>query len=246
MKPADEFLLDLDRRQRIGMGEAVYCAGKSAAQISAILQHAAARDASLLLTRLESEQAAALPPHQFAALDYDEISRTAYAGPPIARRAVPPVAIVTAGTSDVPVAREAVRSLHFEGVATEAFFDVGVAGLWRLLRCVDRLRRHPIVIVVAGMDAALPSVVAGLVPGLVIAVPTSVGYGVAAGGQAALNALLASCASGLVVVNIDNGYGAACAALRAIPCEAGVSDVGEYSWNDATSSVPLPSVPRPW
>jgi NCAIR mutase (PurE)-related protein len=123
---------------------------------------------------------------------------------------------VTAGTSDVPVAREAVRTLRFEGFAAEEIVDVGVAGLWRLLRRVEDLQRFPVVIVAAGMDAALPSVVGGLVGGLVIAVPTSVGYGVAAGGQTALNAILASCAPGIVTVNIDNGYGAACAAMRAL------------------------------
>ena len=106
------------------------------------------------------------------------------------------------------------RTLRFNGVGALEIADVGVAGLWRLLRRVDELRRFPIVIVAAGMDAALPSVVGGLIPGCIIAVPTSVGYGVAAGGRAALDAMLASCASGVLVVNIDNGYGAACAALR--------------------------------
>jgi len=114
----------------------------------------------------------------------------------------------------VSVAQEAVRTLRFQGQAALLVADVGVAGLWRLLARVEELRAMRVVIVAAGMDAALPSVVAGLVPGVVIAVPTSVGYGVAAGGHAALNALLASCAPGLLVVNIDNGYGAACAALR--------------------------------
>lgn len=100
----------------------------------------------------------------------------------------------------------------------EAIFcaQKGVAGLWRLLERVDDLKRFPVLIVIAGMDAALPTVMGGLLPSLIIAVPTSVGYGVAAGGQAALNTLLSSCAPGIVVVNIDNGYGAACAALRAL------------------------------
>ena len=123
---------------------------------------------------------------------------------------------MTAGTSDLPVAREAARSLHFEGVAAETVADVGVAGLWRLLGRAEELKHFRIVIVAAGMDAALPSGVAGLLPGLVIAVPTSVGYGVAEGGHAALNAVLASCAPGIVTVNIDNGYGAACAAIRTL------------------------------
>jgi NCAIR mutase (PurE)-related protein len=124
------------------------------------------------------------------------------------------VAIVCAGTSDVAVAREAARTLRYHGEVATVIADVGVAGLWRLTRRLDDIRQHPIVIVVAGMDAALPSVLGGLVAGCVIAVPTSVGYGVAAGGRAALDAVLASCAPGITVVNIDNGYGAACAALR--------------------------------
>ena len=128
----------------------------------------------------------------------------------------PQVAVVTAGTSDVPVAREAVRTLEFNGVACKEVYDVGVAGLWRLMDRVEELARYPVLIAAAGMDAALPSVLGGLVPGLIIAVPTSVGYGVAAGGLTALNTLLASCAPGITVVNIDNGYGAACAALRSL------------------------------
>ena len=126
------------------------------------------------------------------------------------------VAIVAAGTSDMPVVREAERTLRYQGEASTVIADVGVAGLWRLTRRLDEIRAHPIVIVVAGMEAAIGSVLGGLVPGAIIAVPTSVGYGVAAGGRLALDALLASCAPGLTVVNIDNGYGAACAALRLI------------------------------
>jgi len=126
------------------------------------------------------------------------------------------VAVVCAGTADRPVAAEAERTLAFSGVRALSVSDVGVAGLWRLTERLDDLRSMDVVIVVAGMDGALPTVVAGLIPGVVIAVPTSVGYGVAAHGHAALNSSLASCAPGLVVVNIDNGYGAACAALRVL------------------------------
>jgi pyridinium-3,5-biscarboxylic acid mononucleotide synthase len=210
---ADEFTLDLDRRARVGVEEAVFCAGKSPAQIDAIL--AAAREAGrpLLLTRLDPEKRAALAPGQ--ALDYCAVSRTAVLGTPThAVAGTPLVAIVAAGTSDVPVAREAERTLAYHGAGATLIADVGVAGLWRLTRRLDAIRAHPVVIVAAGMDAALPSVVAGLVGGAIVAVPTSVGYGVAAGGQTALNAILASCAPGVAVVNIDNGYGAACAALR--------------------------------
>ena len=209
-----EFLLDYARAERIGFGEAIYCAGKSPSQIAAILEQAAGRGASLLLTRLDEARFAALPTALKVHLDYDPESATAVLGEPAPARPGKPVTVVTAGTSDVPVAREAQRTLQFNGISAEMIADVGVAGLWRLLARAEELRAAPVVIVAAGMDAALPSVVAGLVPGCVIAVPTSVGYGVAAGGHTALNAILASCAPGIVTVNIDNGFGAACAALR--------------------------------
>jgi NCAIR mutase (PurE)-related protein len=207
---------DFDRERRIGLPEAIYCAGKSPEQIAGIIDGAVARGASLLLTRLDEPRLAALPAEMRRWLDYDAMSRTAFLGAVPEPSGAIRVAVVTAGTSDVPVADEAIRTLRFQGIAASRVADVGVAGLWRLLDRVSDLRGMRVVIVVAGMDAALPSVVAGLVPGVVIAVPTSVGYGVAAGGHAALNALLASCAPGLVVVNIDNGYGAACAAIRVL------------------------------
>ena len=207
-----EFVLDAERTARIGLPEAIYAAGKSVAQIAAILEHA--RDAPLLLTRLSAEAFDLLPRWQRDMMDFDPVSRTAFFGQPPLVRDHPVVIVATAGTSDIPVAREAVRTLRWDGVTATEIADIGVAGLWRLLARVDELRAAPVVIVAAGMDAALPSVIAGLVPGAVIAVPTSVGYGVAAGGHAALNAILSSCAPGIVTVNIDNGYGAACAGLR--------------------------------
>ena len=124
------------------------------------------------------------------------------------------VVVVAAGTSDVPVAKEAVGTLRFHHVVAEEVYDVGVAGLHRYLRRAEQVRSADVVIAVAGMDAALASVVGGDVGCPVVAVPTSVGYGVAKDGHSALHAMLASCASGVSVVNIDNGYGAACAALR--------------------------------
>ena len=213
MSTDDEINLDFGRAGRIGFDEAIYAAGKSPAQLAGILAQAADRGAGLLLTRLDEAKFEQLPPDRRGELDFDPVSRTAFFGP--TRSPAPaPVAIVTAGTSDVPVGREAVRTLRYYGHDCLEVNDVGVAGLRRVLDRLPELHARAVVIVVAGMDGALPSVVGGLVPGLVIAVPTSVGYGVAAGGTAALHAMLASCAPGLVVVNVDNGYGAACAALR--------------------------------
>ena len=208
---------DFQRRERIGLGEAVLCAGKSPQQIGETIALAGARGAPLLLTRLTPEALSDLAPGEQASLDYDPRSHTAVLGRALREpTGEPPVAVVTAGTSDLRVAREAVRTLAFYDVATREIADVGVAGLWRILRHEEELRRFRVVIVVAGMEGALFSVVAGLVGGVVVAVPTSTGYGAARAGETALHAALASCAPGLVTVNIDNGYGAACAALRVL------------------------------
>ena len=215
MSVADEIVLDVAREERIGLEEAIFCAGKSAAQIDGVLVSAAERGVTaLLLTRLDADKFAALAPQHRERLNFDPVSRTAVFGSARKIKATGRVAVVCAGTSDVPVAREALRTLVYHGEEGSLIADVGVAGLWRLTQRLEELRRHPVLIVAAGMDAALPSVLGGLVGGALIAVPTSVGYGVAEGGHTALNAILASCAPGLSVVNIDNGYGAACAALR--------------------------------
>ena len=211
-----EFRLDWDRSTRTGTSEAVLCESKSAPQVDAIAQHALALERRLLFTRLGERKLQRLSPAVRAAMDYEPVSRTAILGglPP---EALPGrVAIVAAGTSDLPVAREAERTLRFAGEAPSLIADVGVAGLWRLMEHVEALRAHRVVIAVAGMEGALFSVLGGLVPGVVVAVPTSVGYGVGKGGRTALHAALASCASGLAVVNIDNGFGAAHAALRVL------------------------------
>jgi NCAIR mutase (PurE)-related protein len=211
-----EVKLDLHRADRIGLEEAIFCAHKTPDQIDTILEQMQAAQRSCLLTRLDTQRYSLLGAAHRRRLDYDEVSRTAYYDWRPHTPGDPEIAIVTAGSSDIPVAREALRTLHYFRVAALPIFDVGVAGLWRLLERVEDLRRFPVVIAAAGMDAALPSVLGGLFPGLIVAVPTSVGYGIAAGGTTALNAILASCASGVVTVNIDNGYGAACAALRAL------------------------------
>jgi len=192
----------------------VMCAGKSVAQIATIVDQAVKARRGLLLTRLAAETLADLPAGRRRKLDYDPVSRTAVLGRIKRPRQPAMVAIVAAGTSDLPVVREAERSLNYTGVAVDGFLDVGVAGLWRLLDRIEEIRKYPVVIAVAGMEGALFSVLGGLVGGAVIAVPTSTGYGMTRGGETALGAALVSCAPGLVAVNIDNGYGAACAALR--------------------------------
>lgn len=214
MSPPDATVFDFQRAARIGQGEAVYCASKTPAQIAAILEHLDQHKHPVLLTRLEPDAFAALPPSPQAALDYDPLSRTAFFRFTPPTLAPPRVAIVSAGTSDAPVCGEAARTLLFNGQDCQRFEDIGVAGLWRLLERVETLRQFPIIIAVAGMEGAIFSVLGGLVGSTLIAVPTSTGYGVTAGGHAALHAALGSCAQGLVTVNIDNGFGAACAALR--------------------------------
>ncbi len=246
MRPAaaNEVLLDFERRRRTGLDEAILAMSKSCAQLDVIFCSAEQRRASLLVTRLSPEQYAELAPRWAAQLDYCSVSRTAFFGVVAPAAAVKRVAIVAAGSSDAAVAREAERTLLYHGFACQLHVDVGVAGLWRLTQRVDELRRFPVVIAVAGMDAALPTVLAGLVPGAVIAVPTSVGYGVAAGGHTALHALLSSCAQGITVVNIDNGFGAACAAVRvlgardsaaAVPALPAGADAGGAPLSIATS-----------
>ena len=206
-----EFQIDWDRARRTGVPEAIFCEPKTPAQIDAIV--AASSGRRLLLTRLTDAAYRALAPRTAAVLDYDPLSRTAFLGERVALTDSG-IGIVAAGTSDLPVAREADRTLEFAGHRARVVADVGVAGLWRLLDRLEELRACRVLIAVAGMEGALFSVLAGLVEAPVIAVPASVGYGVAAGGKAALYAALASCAPGLVAVNIDNGFGAAAAALK--------------------------------
>jgi NCAIR mutase (PurE)-related protein len=209
-----EFKVDFDRGARIGLDEALFCESKTVDQISAIVDAVKAKTGRLLLTRLDQSKYDTLLARRGAELEYDPLSRTAILGEPHPARLAPPMALVMAGTSDLPAGREAARTLAFAGQPYREYTDVGVAGLWRVLERIEEIRSFPIVIVAAGMDAALVSVLGGLVGSAVIALPTSVGYGVARGGATALRAALASCAPGISVVNIDNGYGAACAALR--------------------------------
>ena len=203
---------DHHRPDRIGMPEAVLCSAKTDTQLVMIVDDLRDAGASSLLTRLPADRLARLP-ELATVLDHDPISQTAILGAPLAPRPGV-VAIVAAGTSDQQVAAEASRTLAYSGVESRSFIDVGVAGLWRLEARLPEIREADIAIVVAGMDAALVSVLGGLLAAPIVAVPTSVGYGVAEGGSTALHSSLASCAQGVTVVNIDNGFGAASAAVR--------------------------------
>jgi len=210
-------VLDVDRRRRTGVPEVVFGEGKTSEQIFALLAELRARDpeAPALATRCAAAVLdAAVARFPGEAVDLDRVAGTLAVG------VLPParwsVLVVTAGTTDLRVARECAATLAVLGVRADVLADVGVAGLGRLLARLEQLRAAECVVVVAGMDGALPSVVAGLVSAPVIGVPTSVGYGVAAGGLAAAAAMLASCSPGLVVVNIDNGFGAAVHAAKVI------------------------------
>ena len=206
-------IMDWQREVRTGLVEAVLAEGKAPAWIAEIVATAVQNEKRLLLTRLSPGAYAELPAPTAKALDYDAVSRTAILG---SLEPEPPqhVAVVCGGMSDLPTVHEIRRTLLFAGVGAGLFADVGVAGLWRLMDRLDEIRQYPVVVALAGMEGAIFSVLAGLISAPVIAVPTSVGYGVGAGGKLALNSALGSCSPGLVSVNIDNGFGAAQAALR--------------------------------
>jgi len=204
--------LDPGRLARQGFPEIIYCQSKTAEQVADNLRALAAANGRAFGTRLDAEKAAAVTAAVPEAA-YDALGRTISLGAMPAATGSG-VAVVTAGTSDLPVAAEAAATLAFLGHPVLRFNDIGVAGIHRLHARIDEIRAAAVVIVIAGMEGALPSVVGGLVSAPVIAVPTSVGYGAAFEGLAALLGMLNSCASGLTVVNIDNGFGAALAAHR--------------------------------
>ncbi|MET3805624.1 NCAIR mutase (PurE)-related protein [Nakamurella sp. UYEF19] len=205
---ADIADLDLDRTRRRGYPEAIYCEGKSPEQVGLIaanmLQH---RGITTLFTRASPDHASAVLAHLPDAR-YSTTARLLAWPPEPPEPTGRPVVVIAAGTSDLPVAREAYLTARYLGRAVELIVDVGVAGLHRILARLETLRRAGVLVVAAGMDGALPSVVAGLVEAPVIALPTSVGYGASFGGLAALLTMLNSCSPGVSVVNIDNGYGA--------------------------------------
>lgn len=204
--------IDHDRVRRNGFPEVVYCEGKTPDQATAVADRIHARCGRVLATRATDGHAGAIAA-AIPAARHNRVARTVSAGAPDPMSG-PPVVVVTAGTSDLPVAEEAIETIRMFGEPVEHLVDVGVAGIHRILERSETLDAAGTVVVVAGMDGALPSVVAGLVKVPVVAVPTSVGYGASFEGLAALLTMLNSCATGVTVVNIDNGFGAGFAAAR--------------------------------
>ena len=206
---------DLDRERRIGLPEAVFSTGKPESVLLSLFERFSRPGSPpILFTRLESEAFARLPADLQAHYDYDPLSRTAWNGVREKRRGV--CALVSAGSADARVLHEAARTLEYLGYEVRFFEDCGVAGLWRIEEALGAINQCDAVVMAAGLDAALASVLGGLTAKPLFAVPTSVGYGIARQGETALHSMLASCAPGVAVFNIDNGYGAACAAARTL------------------------------
>lgn len=205
--------VDLDRARRRGFPEVIYGAGKSPAQVVRIATTLFRAHGRVLITRIDAAHVRAVRKHFHTAVHHPAARCLCIERKPLPRRSGT-IAVICAGTSDLPVAEEAAVTAEFMGNRVERIVDVGVAGLHRLMRRLPALRKATVLVVVAGMEGALPSVVAGLVDRPVIAVPTSIGYGASFGGIAALLGMLNSCGSGVTVVNIDNGFGAGYAASQ--------------------------------
>ena len=205
--------LDLSRKDRTGMPETIYCAGKTKEQLAKILKTFAEQKIAVLGTRCSQEQADFVKTEGLV-IEYDKCSKTLVLKSGTMAQLKGRIAVCTGGTADLPVAEEAARTAEFFGAKVDRFYDVGVAGIHRLFAKLEEIRKAEIVIAVAGMEGALAGVLAGLVEAPVIAVPTSVGYGASFNGLSALLTMLNSCAEGISVVNIDNGFGAAVTACK--------------------------------
>ncbi|HEY3324912.1 MAG TPA: nickel pincer cofactor biosynthesis protein LarB [Planctomycetota bacterium] len=206
---------DHHRPLRCGFAEVVFGAGKTSEDIVHIVENGMKMLPCMLVTRVSEAQALVIL-KAFPQAHYNTRGRTVRVGKPTPLKTAGEVAVMTAGTSDIPVAEEALETLRAFGCPAQSYYDVGVAGLHRVLNVLPKLQQAVSIICVAGMEGALPSVVGGLVACPVIAVPTSIGYGASFGGAAALLAMLNTCAAGVSVVNIDNGFGAAMCALRIV------------------------------
>ncbi len=205
--------VDHDRENRIGFQEVVYGESKSIEDLYGILDSFIREDKNVLITKLQAEKAEMLM-KKFPEAFYDNASGIFILKVLKDLKEKNEVAVISAGTSDIHVLNEVYYTLKYMGVHAKKVNDVGVAGVHRLMGKIDMLKSFKILIVIAGFEGALPTVIGGLLPQPIIAVPTDVGYGVAKGGNVALNAMLSSCANGISVVNINNGYGAAMSAVR--------------------------------
>jgi NCAIR mutase (PurE)-related protein len=212
---SNHFEHDWSRKQRLGFPEVIFGASKTLSDLLNILTLFSEKGQNALVTKLQPEKAHELKKH-FSGTFYDETSGILMLQQPKLLKDLKEIAILSAGTSDSSVVNEAFYTLSFLNVSARRFSDIGIAGLHRLTDKLDQIKSYKVLIVVAGFEGLLPSVVGGLLPQPIIAVPTSVGYGVAKDGKAALYSMLASCANGITVTNIDNGYGAAMAAFRII------------------------------
>ncbi len=206
--------VDHHRGLRSGMPEVIYCPGKTVPQIKKIIQSMNRAGSSILATKLPKETFRKLKSFLPKFHDYNETAQTLVIEKNKKKKRSGLITIITAGTSDIPIAEEASVTARALGSETETLFDVGVAGIHRLFNNLEEIRKARVIIVVAGMEGALASVVGGLVNQPIIAVPTSIGYGTSFGGVSALLTMLNSCATGIAVVNIDNGFGAGCMAHR--------------------------------
>ncbi|MEN8189449.1 MAG: nickel pincer cofactor biosynthesis protein LarB [Thermodesulfobacteriota bacterium] len=207
--------IDKNREERTGFPEVIYGESKNIEDLLSIVEQYKKHDKNALITRLQAKKATELK-RVFQDSFFDEVSGIFFL------KNIPSknisnnheVAILSGGTSDIAVVNETLYTLQFLGFSAKAFSDIGVAGVHRLLDRVEELKKYKVLVVVAGFEGALPTVVGGLLPQPIIGVPTDVGYGVAKGGHVALKSMLSSCANGITVMNIDNGYGAAMAAIR--------------------------------
>lgn len=199
--------LDIDRKKRKGFAEVIYCPGKDRAHLKEIAKKVIAAKQDLLLTKLDKATFFFLK-KIIPALKYNPLAKIGYllAQPKAFSKGT--VLVISAGTSDIPIAEEAAQTLQIMGNRVEKLYDVGVAGVHRLMDNIEKLKSAQVIIVVAGMEGALPSLVSGLVKAPIIAVPTSCGYGSSFSGLAALLTMLNGCSPGVTVVNIDNGFGA--------------------------------------
>lgn len=205
--------IDTDRRNRVGFDEVIYGKSKTAEQITTIARLYLEKGLNFVCTGLDESKILQLESELPVCLFVHDAGIMKHISSP-AEKKIGSVAIITAGTSDIRCAREAQEMLEISGVSTSVYADIGVAGIHRFFGCRDEIDKSDVIIVIAGMEGALPSIAGGIFSQPIIAVPTSTGYGTALNGFTALFAMLTSCAAGITVVNIDNGFGAAMAALR--------------------------------